>query len=382
MLAANAFLKLSLFAALVVHPSPSLPSALRTTPEGSAFEWMDGDTHASGNVIAGEIIEHTFVLFSSGDAPLVIEELATDCNCTTFQAFRIDGSGERSAYETGTPLPPGDTLELAVRIDTTDKVGQLAFNVRIKTDAPDQTWAAARSTLECRSAFQAEPSPLPLGELLPDQTATGTMRVTNVFGEPFAPELEAHPFAEWIAVELEPIDPDPSGLAQAWDVHIDVAPGLPPKGNDLYPLRLRTTLPGKQRFASSNSDGVATFTVSMHVALRARDWIEADPRKIDFGRLWARRTYKRTVTIANNDPEFELALAPADVSLSGYGGPFAWADYTTLELFELDNGNVEIAITVSGLPQRMTEPFQGYLSVRTGHDAVPKLEVPLSGQHR
>lgn len=367
--------------------APSIPDrslAARTEDEvpSAALQWIGGDEHSYGTVIEGELIEHTFVLMSTGQVDLVLEEIEVNCACTTFEALRVDGAGQRSLYQAGAPLPVGDTLELAVRVDTTDKSGELMLNVRIKTNIPDKVYALAKLTLEVVKPFHSSPAVLALGELFPGQEAAGTVRISNIFAQPFRPELDLNKFAEWIGVELEPVDPDPDGLALAWDVHLSVAAGLPAKNNNSYPIRLRTTLPDKAQFATASSDGSMQFTFQVIAGVRVRDWIEFEPAQVQFGRLWAKRSYERSVTIKCNDEEFTLDVDPSDVSIQGYGKPFPWADNTTLEVHAIEGGDVQIKIKVSGLPQRMPEPFVGYLSIDIGHPDFERIEVPIAGQHR
>ncbi|WP_319480377.1 DUF1573 domain-containing protein [uncultured Draconibacterium sp.] len=72
---------------------------------------IDEAVHNFGQLKAGEIVLHTFVLTNTGDTDLVIESLETDCGCV-------------EAHFNDQPVKPGETTLIEVEFNTAGLVGR------------------------------------------------------------------------------------------------------------------------------------------------------------------------------------------------------------------------------------------------------------------
>ena len=347
---------------------------------GPELLWVGEHARDLGTIASGESVEQLFSFMSAGERDLVVEAFETDCQCTTFEATRLDGQGQRTPYIVGTPLPPGDTIELALLVDTTGKWGDLAFNVRIRTNMA-KPYTSANVSLHGVQPLYATPDRLGLGSLKPDGSAAGTVEIASIFDEPFVLEVSHNPFAPHIETELAPVEPDEQGRARRWTVAVTAHGGLPFRPAHKYPLEFSTRFSGKPEFATADSQGNVVVGLTLPVIVEARPWVSAQPQKLDFGRLFPKRAYVQVVKIVSNDEDFELALTPADVRILGYNGAFEWLDHVRIEMETTAEGVVEIRMHAEDFPVRM-KPFQGYLSIRVGHPQVETIEVPFSGAHR
>ncbi|WP_319503183.1 DUF1573 domain-containing protein [uncultured Draconibacterium sp.] len=72
---------------------------------------IDEAVHNFGQLKAGEIVLHTFVLTNTGDNDFVIESLETDCGCV-------------EAHFKNQPVKPGETALIEVEFNTAGLVGR------------------------------------------------------------------------------------------------------------------------------------------------------------------------------------------------------------------------------------------------------------------
>ena len=72
---------------------------------------VDEAVHNFGQLKAGEIVLHTFVLTNTGDNDFVIESLETDCGCVT-------------THFNKQPVKPGETTLVEVEFNTAGLVGR------------------------------------------------------------------------------------------------------------------------------------------------------------------------------------------------------------------------------------------------------------------
>ncbi|WP_304516906.1 DUF1573 domain-containing protein [Cecembia rubra] len=77
-----------------------------------------------GNITQGDRVEHTFVFTNTGDAPLVISNVAVTCGCTAPNWPKQ-------------PIAPGATGELKVVFNSAGKMGQQNSVVRIYSNASE-----------------------------------------------------------------------------------------------------------------------------------------------------------------------------------------------------------------------------------------------------
>ncbi|MCX2740466.1 DUF1573 domain-containing protein [Pontibacter anaerobius] len=104
------------------------PNVVATAAEGEAataenapvmtFEQTEFDF---GTIKQGETIEHTFEFTNTGSTPLVIESASATCGCTVPEW-------------TKTPVAPGEKGTVAVKFNSTGKMGQQQPTVTIRAN--------------------------------------------------------------------------------------------------------------------------------------------------------------------------------------------------------------------------------------------------------
>jgi hypothetical protein len=77
-----------------------------------------------GDIVQGEIVEHTFVLTNSGTEPLIISNVAATCGCTV-------------PNWPNQPIAPGKAAEIKVSFNSTGKMGKQNSVVRIYSNATE-----------------------------------------------------------------------------------------------------------------------------------------------------------------------------------------------------------------------------------------------------
>lgn len=77
-----------------------------------------------GDITQGDKVEHTFKLENTGNAPLVISNVAATCGCTVPKWPKE-------------PIAPGKTAEIKVSFNSAGKMGQQNSVVRIYSNATE-----------------------------------------------------------------------------------------------------------------------------------------------------------------------------------------------------------------------------------------------------
>ncbi|MCC5919490.1 MAG: DUF1573 domain-containing protein [Cyclobacteriaceae bacterium] len=91
-------------------------------PEGPTPEFkFDQESFDFGQIIEGEVVEHTFRFTNTGEAPLIIEKATASCGCTV-----PDYSKD--------PIAPGGTGEILVKFNSRNKVGKRSNVVTINAN--------------------------------------------------------------------------------------------------------------------------------------------------------------------------------------------------------------------------------------------------------
>jgi hypothetical protein len=117
-------------AAAPAQPSVNTPTGPTTT---LAFDESSFDF---GTVTEGEIITHTFSFTNTGEEPLIISDARGTCGCTV-------------PSKPTAPIAPGETGEITVRFDSSNKVGKRNQRVTvIANTTPPQTIISLDGTVE------------------------------------------------------------------------------------------------------------------------------------------------------------------------------------------------------------------------------------------
>jgi hypothetical protein len=97
-------------------------SATTASQNGPVITW-DKSTHDFGNMVQGEVVEHTFKFTNTGNEPLVITNVQVSCGCTTPKGWPRD------------PVMPGASAELTVAFNSAGKMGAQTKPVTIVSNS-------------------------------------------------------------------------------------------------------------------------------------------------------------------------------------------------------------------------------------------------------
>jgi Protein of unknown function (DUF1573) len=118
--------KVLMIAVLLVSASAVFGQAGVPKQNGPVMTW-DKSTHDFGNIVQGDVVEHTFKFTNTGTEPLIITNVQVSCGCTTPKGWPRD------------PVMPGGTGELTVAFNSTGKMGAQTKPVTIISNAVNDT---------------------------------------------------------------------------------------------------------------------------------------------------------------------------------------------------------------------------------------------------
>lgn len=101
---------------------PTAPVKKESDAKKPQFKFNGGDSHDFGTLEEGGVAEYKFVFKNTGKSPLIIQNAAASCGCTT-----PEWSKE--------PVKPGKTGTITVRYDTKGRPGPFTKNVWITSNA-------------------------------------------------------------------------------------------------------------------------------------------------------------------------------------------------------------------------------------------------------
>lgn len=119
--------KMLMIAALLVSVVAAYAQSPTTaSTNGPVLTW-DKSTHDFGNMVQGDVVEHTFKFTNTGNEPLVITNVQVSCGCTTPKGWPRD------------PVMPGGKGELTVSFNSAGKMGAQTKPVIIVSNAINDT---------------------------------------------------------------------------------------------------------------------------------------------------------------------------------------------------------------------------------------------------
>ncbi len=118
--------KILMIAVLLVSASAVFGQAATTKQNGPVITW-DKNAHDFGNIVQGDVVEHTFKFTNTGTEPLIITNVQVSCGCTTPKGWPRD------------PVMPGGSGELTVAFNSTGKMGAQTKPVIIISNAVNDT---------------------------------------------------------------------------------------------------------------------------------------------------------------------------------------------------------------------------------------------------
>src|SRR4051812_47876204 len=87
-------------------------AAFCQTSQGALITW-DKPNYDFGDIRQGEKVEYTFKFHNTGNEPLMITNVTTQCGCTAPKGWPRD------------PIQPGDRGEITLVFDSTGKFGRV-----------------------------------------------------------------------------------------------------------------------------------------------------------------------------------------------------------------------------------------------------------------
>jgi hypothetical protein len=351
---------------------PDLPPG-----EGPRLVWEFGsDSHDFGNVMQGEVLQHTFVLKSGGTEDLVIKQAKPTCGCTVADVLTENGEGGYDVYQMGSPIPVGRQVKIAATLQTKGKNGHASSRINIFSNDPRgqrQLGLAA----EVETFFQVTPTHISFRPMSTKDTAEDKAVITTTRGEPIKLEMRERPTPAGVSVALKPENPDENGRARRWMVEVKAGPGLH-EGNMSYTVALVSDVPVPG--AEALPDGTpATYDVNVTVMGRVNGMISVNPSLISLGLVRPGQVASRTVRIDSHDPAFEIG-EPKVRLVDRQGEPWDLAEHFTTILRPVAGENaVDVELRLDGLPDTLNSSFSGMLVIETGHPDKPEVELPISG---
>ncbi len=323
--------------------------------------------HDFGNVMQGELRDHTFRIENAGDQDLDIDYLRPNCGCAVARMMYGDPPAEvqipKNFLIGSRPLvrlKPNEHVDVEVRYDSS---GQPPRTLRKHIEVLSSDPLAPRLRLELIAHVQLsvtiEPRQLAF-DFVPrgvgatresivrvspgiDMTLTGVENENEVFG-----------------AELEKIE-DENGAA--WRVKVSVAKDAP-AGNHSTTLLIRTDHerldPLKLTVAANVSSPVRFETKNPF-----------NSQLVDFKRLVAGHAHTRQIVVTNTDPSVPYRITAVEVD--SLVKPFIATAVETVE----EGVSYKINVTVSD--QMNARFFKGTIRVLADHPDEPAKEIPFAG---
>ncbi|MHC4893473.1 MAG: DUF1573 domain-containing protein [Planctomycetota bacterium] len=355
-------------------------AAATARPAGS-LRVVGEDAHDFGELMQGAVVDHTFVLESAGDQPLIINSVKASCGCTVAVTERIGADGNTTPYAYGDEIAPGDQLRVTARLNTDGKKNRTQSTLTvISNDTAGQT--VLRLSAQVQPFLELAPNAyINFGKLFSNETKTESLRISSQVADAFMLTLEqAQPLPEYLSVELSPVAPNADGKSVSWELVATIGPGAPESPSQNWPLRLVTdvaidgapTLPD----GSSKMHSVTAYTVAQVVGL-----VSANPYYVSFGLVRPGQELERVVTIEVADDTFEAAAMPVTVRGRQPSDEELLSGRLTADVTPVPNEPSKHLLTVdlADIPDTFNGPFGGYLDIEVGHPTKQTLTIPFSG---
>lgn len=359
-------------------PAPEARTPAAPVPSGPSprLSWEVGkNEHEFGEVVQGQILEHTYEISNGGEGDLVITQTKGSCACTVSQVSVHLPDGTKTAYNYGDPLKPGTKFDVGMRVDTKGKREHVAGQVSIYSNDP-RSVVNLTYTATVKAVVECEPMYLNFDRVSPKEVKSGMVVVRSHVIDRFGLKLDPQLSPE-VRAKLQPREPDADGRAKEWEVHVEIGPNLP-EGMFNRPLKLITdqAIPN----GPPTPDGSTPMhEVQSYVMAQVYGMVTAEPPFLSFGLVRPGQILARTVRIANNDPEFVLQ-APK-VTIEGLQNPkFEYPQCVNVVVRPVEEGkSYDIELTVSDLPDTLNGTFIGKLAIEVGHPSKPRVDVTFTG---
>lgn len=104
-------------------------------PSNATSVYFEEDMYHFGKVKVGQQLRHVFQFKNTGNHPLIIQDVKTSCGCTATKWSKH-------------PIPIGETGEIGVLFDTTDKTGEQTQTITMQANtSPVNTKLTIKATI-------------------------------------------------------------------------------------------------------------------------------------------------------------------------------------------------------------------------------------------
>jgi hypothetical protein len=167
------------------------PAAPTATPrvEVSSQLWDFGEAWE------GEVLEYQVTVKNVGDAPLIIKDVKRDCGCTV-------------PTRPKSPLAPGESDRMGIRLETKGKSGNLNYPVTLVTNDPRRENVIIRVQGHVSYLFDINPvRSLAFGSLYPDSAESRSVELISKYPGGVPLKLKEDQDFGMYAVELKELEP-------------------------------------------------------------------------------------------------------------------------------------------------------------------------------
>ncbi|MFT5051374.1 MAG: hypothetical protein ACI8QZ_002785, partial [Chlamydiales bacterium] len=308
-----------------------------------------------------------------------------------------EGEGaEFAVYEMGTPIKPGQKVQITAAMDTKNKNNKAEVRINVYTNDPVGLYQLGLAA-KVEPFMTAAPTYLNLGDLGEDSVREEKVTVRTSRGQMIKlafDETIPRPTPAGMKFDLVAINPDEDGRSSHWEVKIVVGPGLK-EGPMGHALRLVSDVEivGGQKDAGEHSadDGHGHpakealpnrnfYQVSANIGGRVLGVLSVSPQYLSMGLVRPGQPVSRSVRIVSNEIELDLSKVKARIQGTA-GSDFAWAEHFTpiVRPIEGQAKAMEIELRLDGLPEGSEGSFKGEMILETGVAAKPEMKVTFSG---
>lgn len=277
--------------------------------EGDAFRHF-------GTLLEGSVVDAEFELLVTGPKPAVVASVQKSCGCTGAE-LEVMGEEGSQPYSLGQVLQPGTRLRLQTSIDTTGKHGEFQSMVYLLTGAPE---GPVRIDLRAlvQPFFQAQIEGVPqtsvdLGSMFTNDMRRGEFEIVSNLVERFQLQVQEAMLPPQLKVELEPVDPDASGLAARWKASFELGPDLDPSSSRPYPIQFISDQP-KAQLEPDSAEAPEFHKLNFYLIAEVEGLVYADPAQLYVGIIQPGKLATRTLRIVNRDES--AVLGRPSVSLT------------------------------------------------------------------
>lgn len=338
---------LTLAATSLVAGSPVTAQDTPATQEAKAKPRVEVDQPEAlfGEAAKGEELTHDFVVRNTGDAPLEITRVAPACGCTVADYDQV--------------IPPGESGEIHIVVETKDLEGPTRRAVRVFTNDPTQPTLTLFFQVDVQRYLNAQPGyarfQVVRGENVPgiiEQTVYSLdgedYEITKV-ESPF-PFLEVDYHRATEEEHKEAITTGPQ-----WILDLELKYNDAPVGPLTGDVVIHTTHPTQ-----------AHLRLPVSGFVRPSMW--ATPHEVDLGQVQIRDEPVTFSVVVQNFLSAPMEITRIESDVLGTESSFS----------PIQEGR-KYTVRVTMTPSTPKGELQGTLVIHTDSEASPTVEVPITG---